>query len=187
MSATIVKAQQEYATSKGLAKLFEDLTTALLYARPADAAAFVSEEAKRLGEQGAAYRATPLNAAVDTEESAAAYWEESHVRQLLEVRAAPAQRPPSLPLGAQARGGATREHSRRRRLRRRRRRCPAARPSRAPRPQRAPSPEHQPARRLIRAPLTAFHLLLCPPRRSSLPCCSRRSPRIRWPSSSRRA
>jgi hypothetical protein len=78
----IVKAQQEYATSKNLAKLFEDLTTALIYARPADPAQFVSEEVARMAAAGVGYR--PAAGVVDTEESAAAYWEEQRVRQLME-------------------------------------------------------------------------------------------------------
>ena len=82
----IVKAQQEYATSKNLAKLFEDLTTAIIYARPADAAAFVAEEAARMASAREAYR--PAAGVVDTEEAAAAYWEEQRVRPLMEVRGA---------------------------------------------------------------------------------------------------
>lgn len=83
----IVKAQQAYATSQKLAKLFEDLTTALIYARPADPAAFIAAEATRMAAEGEAYRAKPQNGVVDTEESAAAYWEDERVRSLLEVRA----------------------------------------------------------------------------------------------------
>ena len=82
----IVKAQQAYATSQKLAKLFEDLTTALIYSRPADPAAFISAEVVRMAKEGEAYRAKPLNGVVDTEESAAAYWEDERVRALLEVR-----------------------------------------------------------------------------------------------------
>ena len=78
----IVKAQQEYATSKSLAKLFEDLTTAIIYARPADPALFVSEEAARMAAAREGYR--PAAGVVDTEEAAAAYWEEQRVRQLME-------------------------------------------------------------------------------------------------------
>lgn len=89
MSApSIVKAQQAYATTQKLAKLFEDLTTALVYARPADPAAFISSEVVRMAQEGEAYRAKPINGVVDTEESAAAYWEDERVRALLEVRAA---------------------------------------------------------------------------------------------------
>ena len=88
MSANIVKQQQAYATSQQLAKLFEDLTTALIYARPPDPAAFIAEEVTRMAREGEAYRAKPLNGVVDTEESAAAYWEDERVRPLLEVRAA---------------------------------------------------------------------------------------------------
>ncbi len=84
----IVKAQQAYATSQKLAKLFEDLTTALIYARPADPAAFIAAEATRMAAEGEAYRAKPQNGVVDTEESAAAYWEDERVRSLLEVRSA---------------------------------------------------------------------------------------------------
>jgi hypothetical protein len=88
MSApSIVKAQQAYATTQKLAKLFEDLTTALIYARPADPAAFISAEVVRMAQEGEAYRAKPINGVVDTEESAAAYWEDERVRALLEVRA----------------------------------------------------------------------------------------------------
>ena len=88
MSApSIVKAQQAYATTQKLAKLFEDLTTALVYARPADPAAFISAEVVRMAQEGEAYRAKPINGVVDTEESAAAYWEDERVRALLEVRA----------------------------------------------------------------------------------------------------
>lgn len=87
MSApSIVKAQQAYATTQKLAKLFEDLTTALVYARPADPAAFISAEVVRMAQEGEAYRAKPINGVVDTEESAAAYWEDERVRALLEVR-----------------------------------------------------------------------------------------------------
>ena len=89
MSApSIVKAQQAYATTQKLAKLFEDLTTALVYARPADPAAFISAEVVRMAQEGEAYRAKPINGVVDTEESAAAYWEDERVRALLEVRRA---------------------------------------------------------------------------------------------------
>ena len=76
----IVKAQQEYATSKQLAKLFEDLTTAIIYAQPSDPALFVSEEVARM----AAGAGRPAPGVVDTEEAAAAYWEKQRVRQLME-------------------------------------------------------------------------------------------------------
>ena len=66
----IVKAQQEYATSKSLAKLFEDLTTAIIYARPADPALFVSEEVARMAASRDGYK--PAAGVVDTEEAAAA-------------------------------------------------------------------------------------------------------------------
>ena len=81
---SVVLGQQDYARSTHLAKLFEDLTTAIIYARPADAAAFIAEEAGRMASAGAAYRAVPANGAVDTEEAAAAYMEEHRVRPLLE-------------------------------------------------------------------------------------------------------
>ena len=84
---SVVSAQQDYARAASLARLFEDLTTALIIARPADAAAFVAEEAARMGAAaaaGAPYRATPVNAALDTEEAAAAYMEEHRVRPMLE-------------------------------------------------------------------------------------------------------
>ena len=85
-TANIVKTQQAYATTQRLAKLFEDLTTALVYARPADPAAFIAAEAARMAAEGEAYRAKPINGVIDTEESAAAYWEDERVRALLEVR-----------------------------------------------------------------------------------------------------
>ena len=85
-AVNIVKEQQQYATSKNLSKLFEDLTTALIFARPPDPAVFLSEECEKMLAQGSAYRAKPQNAAIDTEESAAAYWEEQRIRSLLEVR-----------------------------------------------------------------------------------------------------
>ena len=88
-TANIVKTQQAYATTQRLAKLFEDLTTALVYARPADPAAFIAAEAARMAAEGEAYRAKPINGVVDTEESAAAYWEDERVRALLEVRGGP--------------------------------------------------------------------------------------------------
>jgi hypothetical protein len=78
----IVKSQQEYATSKSLAKLFEDLTTAIIYARPADPALFVSEEVARMAAAKDGYK--PAAGVVDTEEAAAAYWEAQRVRQLME-------------------------------------------------------------------------------------------------------
>ena len=81
---SVVLGQQDYARSTHLAKLFEDLTTAVIYARPSDAAAFIAEEAERMASAGAAYRAVPVNGAVDTEEAAAAYMEEHRVRPLLE-------------------------------------------------------------------------------------------------------
>jgi len=85
VAANIVKQQQSYATAMNLAKLFEDLTTALIFSRPPDPADFLASECDRMAEQGANYRAKPLNAIIDTEESAAAYWEEKRVRPLLEV------------------------------------------------------------------------------------------------------
>lgn len=81
---SVVSAQQGYARETQLAKLFEDLTTAIIYARPADAAAFVADEVARMTAAGAAYRAAPVLGAVDTEEAAAAYMEEHRVRPLLE-------------------------------------------------------------------------------------------------------
>ena len=85
VAANIVKQQQSYATSMNLAKLFEDLTTALIFSRPPDPAEFLAEECVKMAAQGTDYRAKPLNAIIDTEESAAAYWEEKRVRSLLEV------------------------------------------------------------------------------------------------------
>ena len=85
---SVVSCQQEYARSSHLAKLFEDLTTAVIYARPSDAAAFIADEVDRMAAAaaagGAPYRAVPANASVDSEETAAAYLEEQRVRQLLE-------------------------------------------------------------------------------------------------------
>ena len=59
-----------------------------MYASPADPAAFIAAEAARMAAEGEAYRAKPINGVVDTEESAAAYWEDERVRALLEVRGA---------------------------------------------------------------------------------------------------
>ena len=86
-TGNIVREQQAYATTHHLAKLFEDLTTALIYARPGDPAAFLATEVVRMQAEGEGYRAKPLTGVVDTEESAAAYWEDERVRALLEVRA----------------------------------------------------------------------------------------------------
>ena len=85
-AANIVKQQQAYATEKSLAKLFEDLTTALIYARPPDPAAFIASEVMRMKAEGGSYSAKPLTGVVDTEESAATYWDDERVRALLEVR-----------------------------------------------------------------------------------------------------
>ena len=85
---SVVAGQQDYARGAALAKLFEDLQVAIIYARPADAAAFVSAEAARMAAAaaagGAPYRAAPAGAAVDSEEGAAAYMEAQRVRPLLE-------------------------------------------------------------------------------------------------------
>jgi hypothetical protein len=85
---SVVSGQQDYARAAHLAKLFEDLTTAVIYAKPSDAAAFIAAEADRMAAAavagGAPYRATPINTAVDSEESAAEYLEEQRVRPLLE-------------------------------------------------------------------------------------------------------
>ena len=85
---SVVTGQQEYARSAHLAKLFEDLTTAVIYAKPSDAAAFIAAEVDRMAAAlvagGEPYRATPINVAVDSEESAAEYLDLHRVRPLLE-------------------------------------------------------------------------------------------------------
>ncbi len=45
---TVVREQQEYAAKHDIPGVFESLTIALLYKKPADPITFISEEAKRM-------------------------------------------------------------------------------------------------------------------------------------------
>lgn len=81
---SVVAGQQSYARDNALARIFEDLTTAVIYARPEDPASFIAAEAQRMAEAGDGYRAAPVNGEIDTEEAAAAYLEQNRVQPMLE-------------------------------------------------------------------------------------------------------
>lgn len=58
-----VAKQTEYSKAHGVPKLFENLTAAIVYARPADLNAFLAAEVERVAAEGAAYSPFPVRLA----------------------------------------------------------------------------------------------------------------------------
>jgi hypothetical protein len=61
---SVVAEQQAYARKHGISSLFELATTAVIYARPPNVAAFVSEQFARMQAEGTRYTAAPAGAGV---------------------------------------------------------------------------------------------------------------------------
>lgn len=80
---TVVREQQEYAAKHDIPGVFESLTIALLYKKPADPITFISEEAKRMA-ASKTYSATSPGREADTQAEAIKYLDSHNIHAILE-------------------------------------------------------------------------------------------------------